>query len=44
MQTYGEPAVTIKPGPRLNLVLGPNGKLLPLDCTALAVSTCSSCS
>jgi hypothetical protein len=25
-QTYGEPAVTITPGPRLNLVLGPNGE------------------
>lgn len=25
-QTYGTPAVTITPGPRLNLVLGPNGE------------------
>jgi hypothetical protein len=30
LQTYGEPAVTIKPGARLNLVLGPNGAPVPL--------------
>jgi hypothetical protein len=28
LQTYGTPAVEITPGPRLNLVLGPNGEAL----------------
>lgn len=30
-QTYGEPAVTITPGARLNLVLGPNGRVADSD-------------
>eukprot|EP00775_Hariotina_reticulata_P010125 gene10125-10283_t len=41
--TYGEPAVTITPGPRLNLVLGPNGtgksSLVCALCVGLGGST-----
>ncbi|WIA31719.1 hypothetical protein OEZ86_002595 [Tetradesmus obliquus] len=41
--TYGEPAVTIKPGARLNLVLGPNGtgksSLVCALCVGLGGST-----